>query len=385
MRPLVTRRFWLLLIGGVLAGLAMPLLLWLTLPQPAPPPAEPPLVVRLARPTGEPIPADWEPPYLAYTDAVPEVVATLSLTATGDLTATLPLASGPLTFTAPALVAVEELNVRDGPGGAYVAVARVRAAAPLTIVARYSGWFEVVTPAGVQGWVDDAFVSTDVATSTIPLRLAVPPVNPPLEAVLATSIGAANVRSDPAPASTVLSILTAASGPVQLHTRIEGWLEVETGDGTRGWVAAELLETSDYVRRRVPMLTAAPEALEAVRLARSYIGYAYVWGAASPRAGFDCSGLVKYVYGRLGVTLPHGSIEQWQSGIGTRVARRSALRPGDIVYFKNTWRRGVSHVGIYAGDGLVIQAISERIGISVSRLDDAYWSDRYVGALRIFQ
>lgn len=55
------------------------------------------------------------------------------------------------------------------------------------------------------------------------------------------------------------------------------------------------------------------------------------------------------------------------------------------MFFKNTYRRGISHVGIYAGNRLIVQAISENVGIRVSSLDTAYWAERYVGAIRIFE
>ena len=89
-------------------------------------------------------------------------------------------------------------------------------------------------------------------------------------------------------------------------------------------------------------------AQRAVTIARGQLGVPYRWGGASPGAGFDCSGLVQYVYGRLGITLPHNAASQY--GHGRRVAR-GALRAGDLVFFS-----GLGHVGIYAGGGKFIHA-----------------------------
>jgi cell wall-associated NlpC family hydrolase len=85
-----------------------------------------------------------------------------------------------------------------------------------------------------------------------------------------------------------------------------------------------------------------------VVLAWRAVGTPYRWGGSSPRGGFDCSGLTRWVYGHVGISLPHYSIAQWR--YGRRVSRR-ALRPGDLVFFSR-----LGHVGIYLGHGAVIHA-----------------------------
>lgn len=85
----------------------------------------------------------------------------------------------------------------------------------------------------------------------------------------------------------------------------------------------------------------------AVALARKQLGTPYRWGGASP-GGFDCSGLVSWVYGRLGVELPHNAAALYSIG---RPVRRGRLRPGDLVFF-----HGLGHVGMYIGGGRMIHA-----------------------------
>ena len=87
----------------------------------------------------------------------------------------------------------------------------------------------------------------------------------------------------------------------------------------------------------------------AVDVAQQFLGVPYVWGGASP-AGFDCSGLVQYVYGRLGVALPRTAAEQ--ARVGQPVASLADARPGDLVAFGDP----VDHIGIYAGNGLMVVA-----------------------------
>ena len=93
----------------------------------------------------------------------------------------------------------------------------------------------------------------------------------------------------------------------------------------------------------------------AVELAKQQLGTPYVWGAGDPATGFDCSGLVQYVYGKLGVDLPRVSNDQ--ARVGEPVASLAEARPGDLVFFDNSSARsGIDHVGIYAGDGKMVVA-----------------------------
>ena len=85
----------------------------------------------------------------------------------------------------------------------------------------------------------------------------------------------------------------------------------------------------------------------AVRIASGELGVPYRYGGSSP-SGFDCSGLVAFVYGRLGVRLPHNAAAQYAYG---RAVDRSHLRPGDLVFF-----HGLGHVGVYIGHGRIIHA-----------------------------
>jgi len=96
--------------------------------------------------------------------------------------------------------------------------------------------------------------------------------------------------------------------------------------------------------------------------ARRFLGVPYVWGGASP-SGFDCSGLVLYVYARYGVKFPH--FAAWQAQMGIPVPE-SQLEPADLVFFGNP----IHHVVIYAGNGLVIQAPHTGDVVKVSRLSD---------------
>jgi cell wall-associated NlpC family hydrolase len=113
--------------------------------------------------------------------------------------------------------------------------------------------------------------------------------------------------------------------------------------------------------------------LRAVQIANHLTGIPYRWGGASPRGGFDCSGLVQYVYAKVGIHLPHYAAGQY--GHGRRVSRDS-LRAGDLVFFS-----GLGHVGIYAGGGKFIHAPRRGTTVRWSRLSS---HGSYYGATRVF-
>jgi cell wall-associated NlpC family hydrolase len=116
-----------------------------------------------------------------------------------------------------------------------------------------------------------------------------------------------------------------------------------------------------------------------VEQAMTYLGTPYRRGGTS-RHGLDCSGLVGAVYGEEGLGLPRTAARQF--GEGVPVAEGD-LRPGDLVFFRNTYKRGISHVGIYIGDGHFVHAAGHRRGVVVSELSRPYYHLRYAGARRL--
>jgi cell wall-associated NlpC family hydrolase len=113
--------------------------------------------------------------------------------------------------------------------------------------------------------------------------------------------------------------------------------------------------------------------------AMKYLGAKYVFGGTGP-SGFDCSGFAQFVHKNAGVNVGRTLWQQFNAG--PRVAK-SQLQVGDEVFFANTYMPGLSHAGIFIGEGRFVHANNERTGVVVSRLDDEYWAPRFVGAARI--
>jgi peptidoglycan DL-endopeptidase CwlO len=112
---------------------------------------------------------------------------------------------------------------------------------------------------------------------------------------------------------------------------------------------------------------------EAATIAARYLGVPYRWGGASP-SGFDCSGLVMYVYAQLGISLPHYTVAQYRMGVAVS---RGQLQPGDLVFFD-----GLGHVGIYVGRNQFIHAPHTGDVVKVSSIT-GWYARTYVGARRI--
>jgi cell wall-associated NlpC family hydrolase len=141
----------------------------------------------------------------------------------------------------------------------------------------------------------------------------------------------------------------------------------QVGDHT----LAALRHRPAAVRDHTPAPQAAGLGSRAVAIAERYLGVPYVWGGASP-SGFDCSGLVMYVYGQLGVSLPHNAAAQYGS---LPHVSESDLQPGDLVFFD-----GLGHVGIYVGGGEIIHAPHTGTVVQFSSLSGA---GSFAGAARV--
>jgi len=156
------------------------------------------------------------------------------------------------------------------------------------------------------------------------------------------------------------------------------WLNVVMGDGTTGWVR------NDLIQARAERLTngggdASGVGARIVREAMRHLGKPYRRGAEGPNT-FDCSGFTQYVLGKFGVRLRRTCDGVFRQG---RPVARDELVPGDVVVFRNTYKRGISHVGIYIGNNNFIHASNSRSGVKISSLDSGYYAPKWVGARRM--
>jgi cell wall-associated NlpC family hydrolase len=139
---------------------------------------------------------------------------------------------------------------------------------------------------------------------------------------------------------------------------------------TRPGLTSRRYRAPARVRRPKPTLGE-----RAARIALREVGVPYSWGGASPASGFDCSGLVYWAYGRLGVALPHSSYALYSEGRGVA---RSQAKPGDVLVFS-----GLGHVGLYVGRGRMVHAPHSGARVEIVRLGSSGYGGRIVSVRRI--
>lgn len=139
---------------------------------------------------------------------------------------------------------------------------------------------------------------------------------------------------------------------------------------------------SPRLRREGVRRAAAPKTGRKIASrALQYKGTRYKFGGTS-RRGLDCSGLVARVYEDLRMKrIPRASHALYKAGNPVRL---SDLRPGDLIFFKNTYRRGISHVGVYAGHNKFVHASNRKRGVIITALSDPYYQLHYAGARRLY-
>lgn len=250
-----------------------------------------------------------------------------------------------------------------------------------------STWYKVAI-GDLVGWSSGTYLtSNDVGVDVRGLRAAG-------RAVVSNTGGSGlRLRSGPGLSESILAVMpegdaVAVTGGPALDASGTAWYQIVWHD-TVGWSMGLYLwrqassqdpvaPTPGAVGTRPPEPSLLGDRIVAV--AQRYLGSPYRFGGSSPDAGFDCSGFVQYVLRQVGISIGRDAPAQYQYGAEVP---REHLVPGDLVFFQNTYMPGLSHVGIYVGNGQFIHANDEATGVILSSLDDIYWAPRWYGAKRL--
>jgi cell wall-associated NlpC family hydrolase len=173
---------------------------------------------------------------------------------------------------------------------------------------------------------------------------------------------------------------------LEYHTRVavigreQGYYLVRLPDDRIGWVPEKNI-TLEGEAEYEPVDAGDVGSLRADVIAsgKKYLGKPYVWGGTGPD-GFDCSGLMQTIFGENGIGIPRGAKNQYKEA---RKIKRNELRSGDLIFFE-TYTKGVSHVGIWVGDGKFMHAESSDAGVTITPISIPYWDKRYYGAATYF-
>ncbi len=259
-----------------------------------------------------------------------------------------------------------------------------------------NGWTPVVC-GGQNGFMSSEFLSTSgggSGTTPTPTPTQTPP--PSNGGGMTTGdhgkVNArANMRYQASMSANVMT--TVDAGEVLLITgpATNGFYPVDY-DGWKAFMHADLLDkTSDALSKRggsgndpdpstPPPGGGSATGSAIVNYAMRYIGYPYV-GATHGPSSFDCSGFTYWVVKNvMGKDIGTGT---WTQTVAGTAVSRSSLQPGDLVFFQNTYKAGLSHVGIYIGNNQFVHAENENTGVRVSDLNSSYYSSRWYGAVRL--
>ncbi len=332
--------------------------------------------------TTPPLAAVSGPRPLALAKAAPAPVATSALAAlpapqdTAKPAASAKQVSSDAAVPAHVWVNETRIHLRGAPSADSSSLGLVLKGCKLKVTGKAGLWWRVEDPtsgqtAYVAGWLSS--------------REPVAP-DPPVVVAAATGTGApigicyaaaAQLDIRAGASKSAERIAVAPSGTrMDILAQHGHWLQVRFSNGTTGWVGRGRVRIPEEEQ---PAPATGGGSTGVVETAMSYLGAPYVFGGTS-RDGVDCSGLVYAVYREHGIGLPRDSASMY--GVGSSVGRGN-LRPGDLVFFKNTYKAGISHVGIYVGSNQFVHSANSGRGVVVSSLGEDYYASRYVGASRV--
>jgi len=270
----------------------------------------------------------------------------------------------------------DSVNLRTGPGLDWRVITELPAGATVELTGAEEGGFAEVSTDSGDGWVFTNYLSSSPPDSS--------------SSSSSNSGGtmytndSVNLRTSPSLDSDVITELPAGATVELTGAEKNGFAEASTDSGD-GWIFTDYLASSPPAQAAADDPEPAPEPVvdngqKMVDFAMQFLGQAYVWAGNQP-GGFDCSGLTQYVAANiLGQDITHST--ELQIGYGTPVDT-SDLRAGDLVFFANTYAAGITHVGIYIGNGTFIHAENPGTGVVISDLNSSYYAEHYAGARRL--
>ena len=269
------------------------------------------------------------------------------------------------------------LNLRKGPSTSYAVIKTLSKGTEVTVVSSSNGWSKV-SVGGVSG-----YVSSDYLSSTKP-STGSSSSNESTSNTTSTmyTTDRLNLRKGAGTSYSVITTLDKGIA-VTVHSSSNGWSKVSV-NGMTGYVSSSYLSSTKPSNGSSSSTDSSTSSKvdKVLNFASQQLGKPYVWGAQGPNS-FDCSGLTYYVYkNAAGITLPRTSVEQ--SKYGTTVSK-SNLKAGDLIFFDTSGPNdgGVSHVGIYVGNGQMIHASSSQKKIVKVSVETSYWNNAFVRAKRV--
>ena len=223
----------------------------------------------------------------------------------------------------------------------------------------------------ITGYVKAEFIATGLQAQDVAVE------NAQLMAIVNTDI--LNARTEPTQEAKIWTQITNSERYPVLE-QLDGWVKIELEEEESAYVNTDFVDVRYALNEAIRFSPMEEAAMKSASLRQQIVNYAiqfcgnpYVWGGTSLTNGCDCSGFTMKVMEHFGVSLPHYSGSQAQ--LGTKVTSET-MRPGDLVFYGNSSGR-INHVGIYIGNGQIVNAQSRRSGIRITN-----WNYRRPKAIR---
>jgi cell wall-associated NlpC family hydrolase len=278
-----------------------------------------------------------------------------------------------------ATVSTQDLRLRAGPGTSHRIVTHLSEGDIVVVLERTdSDWYKINFH-GDTGYVSAPLLKNVLTAENFNARGRL-------------TGDRVNIRSKPETAGKILGTYRKDTEMTVIGIN-NGWYKVKH-DGLTGYVRSDFVNiikghkaaaASTASSTRASPTSPAPAAnltlgQQIVEFALGFIGCDYVYGGTSP-SGFDCSGLVTYVYKNFGVSVTRTASGQYRdNGV---LIDKSELAPGDLVFFSNNGLKSITHVGIYIGDNEFVHASRPGVGVVISRTDSSYYKNGLYGAKRL--
>ncbi|MFN7829657.1 MAG: NlpC/P60 family protein [Armatimonadota bacterium] len=287
-----------------------------------------------------------------------------------------------------AIVRVSTAKLRKSPTESGRTLGLLDHAASLTVLASKTGWVQVQTKRGTKGWIRRDLVSVTSSTVVTTKVVKAPAA---VEKVTRKSLSKRPVK--PTTSQRYVAKPEAKSAPGDNVPNVSNGQLPETVRTVKLADVNQLDIVDPIAEKRLSVVgfaqvvansnkTSNPTRSTLMSRANSQRGTPYRYGT-SGGGTFDCSGFTSAMYRKVGVRLPRTAAEQF--GVGQHIAKAS-LTKGDLVFFRNTaGRRGVSHVGIYSGNGMFIHASSRGHAVRIDTISSGYYASHFAGGRRLIR